>query len=493
MKDNFQEFFSDSILKFESMIKSNKFLFFDIDEFESIIIYYLESGNSSMANKAIKMAVDQYPNNTSILLLKVEALIFENKIEEAEKIIDLLFEFETNNSEIIIQKSRILSKRKKHTDSIDLLKKIKKDCEFYSDALIMIGKEYLFIDDFENAKEKFNEYINSSEGPLYRKSNILYGLNFAKEAIRSAKSIVMVEGYFDVLACHRVGIKNVVAVSGTALTQEHVHILKRNAETVVLCLDQDRAGKEAAQRAFILCSPEELHVHTVQVPDKDPDETAARDPKLLNQLLSSGGVPYLDKLANDLLEKDLNSIQGKREAMELIVPLLNSIGSSVEREHYINKFASVLSTTNVVLKEDLSRLEKQKIKTPINKSEDNELEDARKKQFSKLEVSLGLFCTYPKHLGLLDQLIPPDDGMPSRLYAALKDFSGGYETLSPKTLDITDEDRERLSILLLYCEESDLSACRYTGRAGGCGRDCKGPFKGQKNRRCLAFRTLTTD
>jgi len=155
MKDNFQEFFSDSILKFESMIKSNKFLFFDIDEFESIIIYYLESGNSSMANKAIKMAVDQYPNNTSILLLKVEALIFENKIEEAEKIIDLLFEFETNNSEIIIQKSRILSKRKKHTDSISLLKKIKKDCEFYSDALIMIGKEYLFIDDFENAKEKF--------------------------------------------------------------------------------------------------------------------------------------------------------------------------------------------------------------------------------------------------------------------------------------------------------------------------------------------------
>ena len=174
MKDNFQEFFSDSILKFESMIKSNKFLFFDIDEFESIIIYYLESGNSSMANKAIKMAVDQYPNNTSILLLKVEALIFENKIEEAEKIIDLLFEFETNNSEIIIQKSRILSKRKKHTDSISLLKKIKKDCEFYSDALIMIGKEYLFIDDFENAKEKFNEYINDYQLDYAVLNNLLY-------------------------------------------------------------------------------------------------------------------------------------------------------------------------------------------------------------------------------------------------------------------------------------------------------------------------------
>ena len=139
MKDNFQEFFSDSIIKFESMIKSNKFLFFDTDEFESIIIYYLESGNSSMASKAIKMAVEQYPNNTSILLLKVEALIFEDKIEEAEKIIDSLLELDKSNSEIIIQKSRILSKRKKHSESINLLKKINKDCEFYSDSLIMKG------------------------------------------------------------------------------------------------------------------------------------------------------------------------------------------------------------------------------------------------------------------------------------------------------------------------------------------------------------------
>ena len=99
---------------------------------------------------------------------------FENKIEEAEKIIDLLFEFETNNSEIIIQKSRILSKRKKHTDSISLLKKIKKDCEFYSDALIMIGKEYLFIDDFENAKEKFKEYINDYQLDYAVLNNLLF-------------------------------------------------------------------------------------------------------------------------------------------------------------------------------------------------------------------------------------------------------------------------------------------------------------------------------
>jgi len=174
MNDNFHDFFSDSIIKFESMINSNKFLFFDSEEFESIIIYYLESGNSSMANKAIKMAIEQYPKNTSILLLKVEALIFENNIEEAEKIIDYLYEIDRNNSEIIIQKSRILSKRKKHSKSINLLKKISKDCEFYSDALVMIGKEYLFIDNFENAKEKFKEYIKNHQLDYAVLNNLLY-------------------------------------------------------------------------------------------------------------------------------------------------------------------------------------------------------------------------------------------------------------------------------------------------------------------------------
>ena len=174
MKDNFQDFFSDSIIKFESMIKSNKFLFFDTDEFESIIIYYLESGNSSMASKAIKMAVEQYPNNTSILLLKVEALIFEDKIEEAEKIIDSLLELDKSNSEIIIQKSRILSKRKKHSESINLLKKINKNCEFYSDSLIMKGKEYLFMDDFKNAKDKFIEHIRDFELDYAVLNNLLY-------------------------------------------------------------------------------------------------------------------------------------------------------------------------------------------------------------------------------------------------------------------------------------------------------------------------------
>ena len=174
MKEEFQDFFSNSILKFESMLKTNKFLFFDVDEFESIIIYYLESGNVSLSNKAIKMALDQYPENLSISLLNIESLITQNKIDEAEKLVNRIFEIEKNNPEIIIQKSKIFSKRKNHLESINLLKTIEKDCEFYQDASIIIGKEYLFIDEFEKAKEKFIEYLNKYDVDYAVLNNLLF-------------------------------------------------------------------------------------------------------------------------------------------------------------------------------------------------------------------------------------------------------------------------------------------------------------------------------
>ncbi|MDP7454669.1 MAG: toprim domain-containing protein, partial [Candidatus Peribacteraceae bacterium] len=82
---------------------------------------------------------------------------------------------------------------------------------------------------------------------IYNKSRVLYGLYHAKEAIRESKAVVLVEGYFDVIACHQIGVKNTVAVSGTALTEEHAKMLRRYAEKIILCLDQDRAGKDAAE------------------------------------------------------------------------------------------------------------------------------------------------------------------------------------------------------------------------------------------------------
>ena len=90
MKEEFEDYYSDSIFKFESMLKTNDFLFFDSDEFEEIIVYYLEIGNVSLAKKAISMATEQYPNSVTLVLLQIELLLFNNELDESEKLIEKL-------------------------------------------------------------------------------------------------------------------------------------------------------------------------------------------------------------------------------------------------------------------------------------------------------------------------------------------------------------------------------------------------------------------
>ena len=124
MKEEFEDYYSDSIFKFESMLKTNDFLFFDSDEFEEIIVYYLEIGNVSLAKKAISMATEQYPNSVTLVLLQIELLLFNNELDESEKLIEKISLIDPLNTDILIQQAKILSKRKNHQQAIDLLIKM---------------------------------------------------------------------------------------------------------------------------------------------------------------------------------------------------------------------------------------------------------------------------------------------------------------------------------------------------------------------------------
>ena len=296
------------------------------------------------------------------------------------------------------------------------------------------------------------KYINSSDGPLYHKSNILYGLHHAKESIRSTKKVIMVEGYFDVIACHRVGVQNVVAVSGTALTEQHVKILKRYCDTVVLCLDQDRAGQDAAERAFLLCSKQGLHVQVINLGQKDPDEEVRADPEGLKQKLSSEGKAYLEHVLDLLQEQGVSSVEQKRSALQRLLPLLDSVSTEVEKAHYLARSAAVLSTTETALIDDLAKAKKEPLpqKKPVQK------DVSTKEGFSKMEITLGLFLLYPLHLELIQQLIEPKEGFCGALYEALKSQKP-VEKLTVEMLDLPQEYAERASILYMFCEHHNLS------------------------------------
>ena len=127
----------------------------------------------------------------------------------------------------------------------------------------------------ENEEPK---YLNSAESPLFNKSGTLYGLHLAKRAIIDSRQVIVTEGYTDVVACHQAGLCNVVATLGTALTPQHVQLLKRLCEEVVLLFDGDEAGRRAADRAVALFFAETIDVRICVLPDgDDPADLLARD------------------------------------------------------------------------------------------------------------------------------------------------------------------------------------------------------------------------
>ena len=293
------------------------------------------------------------------------------------------------------------------------------------------------------------KYINSSEGPLYRKSSILFGLAQAKEAIRKQRRVILVEGYFDVIACHQVGIEHAVAQCGTALTEQHAKLLKRYADTVILCLDQDQAGRAAAERAFTMLAKEGLAVHSVILTDKDPGEAAVRDPALLKQLLSDGGVPYLDAVLQEISGLDLSNAAVRRDALARLLPLLAAIPSTVERERALADTAKMLRTSPVSLEDDLRR---EQLRLGGRERQSGSDLPSGGDLFSKSELTLGLFLLFPRLRTMLPELIAPEDEMPSALYEAMKSLQADHD-FSIDQSSLTPEHRERVRILQLYCEQ----------------------------------------
>ncbi len=294
--------------------------------------------------------------------------------------------------------------------------------------------------------EEDAKYVNSAEGPLYNKSAVLYGLNWARDSIRERKAVVLVEGYFDLLACHKVGCTNVVAVSGTALTEQHVKLLKRSADTAILCLDQDRAGRDASERAFLLLAREGFQVQAVTIEGKDPDEAALAEPDILKQILLDGGMPYLDFVLEDMKKGDTSSVQGKRAILQRLLPLLDALASSVEQGHYIGRIAAAVGSTETAVRDDLKRLPR--FSAPVSDAADDT--HAASDHFSPIEIALGLFLIYPEQRVLLPELIAPEEGFANALYEAIRSAPAGKTDIT--ALSLTSEQRERTAILQLFCE-----------------------------------------
>ncbi|MCW2120095.1 tetratricopeptide repeat protein [Flavobacterium sp. 7A] len=189
-----EENYNLSLSKFESMLKTNKVFFFDSEEFEEIILHYLDMGKTALAKKALKLALDQHPKSTGLKLVQVEMLIFEEKLEIAEKLLTELYAIEPNNEEIYIQKANICSKRDQHEKAVEYLTIALKFTEDYADVYNLIGMEYLFMDNLEQAKDNFIKCLEEDiedQSALY---NVVYCFEFLDQNL---EAITYLEQYID--------------------------------------------------------------------------------------------------------------------------------------------------------------------------------------------------------------------------------------------------------------------------------------------------------
>lgn len=170
-----------SITKFESMLKTNHILFFDSNEFESIINHYLENGKMALAKKAIKLGLEQHPTSFNLKLFQVEIYVFENKLDEANILLNILYELEPSNEEIYIQKANIYSKRDQHQKAIDLLKKAIEITEDPAELYALIGMEHLFLDEFEAAKDNFIRCLEHDYEDYSSLYNVIYCFDLLEE------------------------------------------------------------------------------------------------------------------------------------------------------------------------------------------------------------------------------------------------------------------------------------------------------------------------
>ena len=206
-------------------------------------------------------------------------------------------------------------------------------------------------------KRETGKYINSPESPIYHKSSVLFGLNITRPLIKKKGVAIVVEGELDLISSYQAGIKNVVAIKGSALTEEQVRLLSRFAPKFLLALDSDIAGDAAARRGLTIAENLGVEVKVAKITGyKDPDEAARGDiDSYKNDLIHSVGV--WDYLIDSVVHRfNPETGEGKAKISKELTPILSDIEDKIVQAHYANVVAQKLGVPLEAVTEQLSKV-----------------------------------------------------------------------------------------------------------------------------------------
>ena len=237
----------------------------------------------------------------------------------------------------------------------------------------------ILIDDKKTAK-----YINSPETIIYQKSKVLYGLNFSKTEIIKKDNCYLVEGYLDVISLHQKEILNIVASSGTAITESQIRLVKRFTNTITILFDSDAAGLQATYRAIDVALTQDMFVNVINLPKgQDPDSFSKnKNKEELEKYFNENKKDFISFIASS----QYSDLSNPEDKIKLVKRIINSISLVPDLTHqtiYIQETSKILNIDTTILIKDLEKHKKKDKKSNLinEKQKENYLEPCQEEKF----------------------------------------------------------------------------------------------------------------
>jgi DNA primase len=213
------------------------------------------------------------------------------------------------------------------------------------------------------------KYVNTPETFIYHKSELLFGLSEAKEEIKKKDQAVLVEGELDMISSFQAGVKNVLAIKGTALGEAQVKLISRFTQNIVFALDQDLAGDQAARRGIEIAEAGGMMIRVVESKEgKDPDEIAQKKPALWKKLVQKA-VPVYDYLLDSAFKRfDSKTIEGKRKISGEFILVLAKISNEIVRDHYVRELADRLQVSEEAILKEIEKTKASQMETGVGQA-----------------------------------------------------------------------------------------------------------------------------
>jgi DNA primase len=311
-------------------------------------------------------------------------------------------------------------------------------------------------------KQETAKYINTPNTLIYDKSKVLYGLDKAKVEIRKKNFCILVEGYTDAILAHQAGFENTVSVSGTALTQYQLAILKRYSDNLYLGFDMDIAGGFATKRGIDLAQESGFNIKVLILPkEKDPADIISKNPKEFEKIVSNA-ISILDFYFQSTFSNfDKSTLEGKKEILKVLLPVIKMVENKVEQAFWISKLAKELDTREENIWEELEKLKFEERGIGFEKEETI---PQRNREEVLEENLLALVLKFPENLDLIGK---------EEIQFFSEEGREILEKLKSKKEDFSDKTKEYFDVLSLRAEVEEIEKERVVPEINFCLREIK--------------------